>query len=456
MMKSDRDPIIAVATASGRGGIGVIRLSFSAELNEKVMTSLLDGRHLQPRYATLLNYHSIAGEILDQVLALFFVAPHSYTGESVIELQAHGGSASLRLIIEDALKRLAPLGLRMAGPGEFTERAYLNGRIDLAQAEAVADMIDAVSGAAAKAAARSLSGEFSAVVSALGLRLDELRAFIEATLDFPEEEIEHLQRGHIEERLLAILEDLENTFRKAQQGNVLREGITVAIVGSPNVGKSSLLNALAEEEVAIVTDIPGTTRDKIECWITLSGIPIRIVDTAGIRTTDDVVENKGIERALAAVRSADVVLHLRDASGQVGEDQALIAKVLDEVGIGVPLLTVWNKSDLVRRETTGERELSISAKTSEGLDGLRAALVALAGVEGSSEGVFMARGRQLKALEETRSHVAQALAGLSGNLGLELVAEELRLAGRSLGEILGETVSDDILGLIFSKFCIGK
>ena len=256
MLKSDRDPIVAIATASGRGGIGIIRLSFHESLNEAVLKGLFGERTLKPRYATLIDYHSADGEPLDQVIVLYFPSPASYTGESVVEIQAHGGSVMMQLLLKDCFVRLAALGLRMAEPGEFTQRAFLNGRIDLLQAEAVADVIDAVSGAAAKAAARSLSGEFSSVISSIGHRLDELRAFIEATLDFPEEEVEHLQSAHIEERLFALEEELENVFRKAKQGNVLREGMTVAIIGSPNVGKSSLLNALAEDDVAIVTDVP--------------------------------------------------------------------------------------------------------------------------------------------------------------------------------------------------------
>lgn len=454
MMKSDRDPIIAIATASGRGGIGIIRLSFSESLNESVLMELF-GQTLKPRYATLVNYKNALGEVLDQVIALFFPAPHSYTGESVIEIQAHGGSVLLQLILRDALQRLQMLGLRMAEPGEFTQRAFLNGRIDLLQAEAVADVIDAVSGQAAKAAHRSLSGEFSQVIHAMGERLDELRAYIEATLDFPEEEVEHLQSARIENRLTELQRDLDVIFRKAQQGNVLRDGLTVAIIGSPNVGKSSLLNCLAEQDVAIVTDVPGTTRDKIECWITIHGIPIKMIDTAGIRETSDVVENKGIERALDEVRKADAVLHLRDASGQVHHDEALLKKVLSEVKSGVPLLTVWNKSDLVWREDVGD-DLRISVRTGQGIEKLRQYLVDLSGVESTSEGVYMARERQITCLRQTGQHIEKALEALVLSGELEIVAEELRLAGRSLGEILGETVSDDILGLIFSKFCIGK
>ena len=455
MLKSDRDPIVAIATASGRGGIGIIRLSFHESLNEAVLKGLFGERTLKPRYATLIDYHSADGEPLDQVIVLYFPSPASYTGESVVEIQAHGGSVMMQLLLKDCFVRLAALGLRMAEPGEFTQRAFLNGRIDLLQAEAVADVIDAVSGAAAKAAARSLSGEFSSVISSIGHRLDELRAFIEATLDFPEEEVEHLQSAHIEERLFALEEELENVFRKAKQGNVLREGMTVAIIGSPNVGKSSLLNALAEDDVAIVTDVPGTTRDKIECWITLNGIPIKMVDTAGIRETDDIVESKGIERALKEVRKADVVLHIRDASGQVAQDQALLSKVLAEVGENVPLLTVWNKSDLCWREDVGD-DIRISVRTGQGLEELRETLIRLAGLENTSEGVYMARERQIACLEQTKEHITRALAELQFMSQLELVAEQLRLAGRSIDEILGETVSDDILGLIFSKFCIGK
>ncbi len=455
MLKSDLDPIVAVATAMGKGGIGIVRLSFRKELDDVVLHELF-GRSLAPRYATLVNYRNKEGELLDQVLALFFPAPHSYTGESVLEIQAHGGGVLLQLIVRDCLERLQAFNIRLAEPGEFTQRAFLNGRIDLMQAEAVADVIDAVSGAATMAAARSLSGEFSTHIHRLGVGLDELRAYIEATLDFPEEEVENLQHGQITRRLSALQKELQEILQKANRGQILRDGLCVAIVGSPNVGKSSLLNALAEDDVAIVTDIPGTTRDKIETWITISGVPIKIVDTAGIRETDNTVEKKGIERALKEVAKANIVLHIQDASGVIPNDEGTLQQILSQVRPEVPLLTIWNKADLAEGINKTDSAIVLSAKTGQGLDKLRDKLLSLAGLESTSEGLYMARDRHLQCLKEAAVHIQEALDDLAAEGMLELVAEELRLAGRNLGEILGETVPDDLLGIIFSKFCIGK
>ena len=316
MHHSDKDPIIAVATAAGRGGIGILRLSFGKALEAQIV------------YAHLLPFLGTDGGVLDRAIVLLFPAPHSYTGESVLEIQAHGGPVLLSLIMRTCLEKCRDLGLRMAEPGEFTRRAFMNGRMDLTQAEAVADLIDAVSESAVQAAGRSLSGEFSNAVRDVDGNITELRAFIEATLDFPEEDIDVIGSEKVRTRLVQAETGIRAILENARQGQVLREGVTVAIVGSPNVGKSSLLNALAQEEVAIVTDIPGTTRDRIEHWVSLNGVPVKMVDTAGIRTTDDVVESKGIERTLVEIRKADVVLHLKDASGLIRDDTEVLDKVL--------------------------------------------------------------------------------------------------------------------------------
>lgn len=456
MIHSDKDPISAVATAAGRGGIGILRLSFSADKAESFIRSLFGEKvSLQPRHVHLLPVLGENDETLDQAIVLFFPGPHSYTGESVIEIQAHGGPVLMGMIQRAVLKRCASLGLRMAEPGEFTKRAYLNGRIDLAQAEAVADLIDAVSESAVQAAGRSLSGEFSRSVRTIAEDVNTMRAYVEATLDFPEEEVDSLASSGIDDKISAAIAALRAVMANAKQGSILREGISVAIVGSPNVGKSSLLNALAQEEVAIVTDIPGTTRDRIEHWISLNGIPVKMVDTAGVRETSDVVESKGIERTLAEIRRADVVLHLKDASGAVETDAAVLQKVLAEVRPGVPLMTVCNKADL-GRDRAAEGELLISALTGTGIDELKEKLLAAVGMTSTTDGLFMARERHLACLAEALNHLEAAqMIGTDSGMP-ELLAEELRLTGRALGSMLGETTADDILGMIFSKFCIGK
>ena len=338
MHHSDKDPIIAVATAAGRGGIGILRLSFGKALEAQIVGRLFgENCTLKARYAHLLPFLGTDGGVLDRAIVLLFPAPHSYTGESVLEIQAHGGPVLLSLIMRTCLEKCRDLGLRMAEPGEFTRRAFMNGRMDLTQAEAVADLIDAVSESAVQAAGRSLSGEFSNAVRDVDGNITELRAFIEATLDFPEEDIDVIGSEKVRTRLVQAETGIRAILENARQGQVLREGVTVAIVGSPNVGKSSLLNALAQEEVAIVTDIPGTTRDRIEHWVSLNGVPVKMVDTAGIRTTDDVVESKGIERTLVEIRKADVVLHLKDASGLIRDDTEVLDKVLKEVRHGVQM-----------------------------------------------------------------------------------------------------------------------
>ena len=467
MLHSEKDPSLAIATPSGSGGIGIIRLSFPSELETAVFEALFpDGFTPKPRYAHLHSFYGFQGEKLDDLIVLFFKGPRSYTGESVIELQAHGGPVLMKMIQKACLDRCKSLGFRLAEPGEFTKRAYLNGRMDLAQAEAVADVIGAMSESALQAAQRSLSGVFSEKVRSVDEQLKELRAYVEATLDFPEEEVDHLNRGHIFEKLDQAYEQLVDILQNAQSGKVLREGVMVAIVGSPNVGKSSLLNALAGEEVAIVTDIAGTTRDKIEHWIAIDGVPLCVVDTAGIRETDDTVEKKGIERAMAEVEKAEVVLYLKDASGHISDDAETLERILKKTRSNVSIVTVLNKIDACnhvqalidaeRQVNSSAKVLGVSVKTGDGLDALRSTLLEAVGMQTQSDGLFMARERHLKALETALGHVAQAIAFGENVTNIDLLAEELRLASESLVEILGEFVADDLLGMIFSRFCIGK
>jgi len=467
-MDSDLDPIVAVATPPGRGAIGIVRLS-GADL-ALVIDGVLGATaavRLQPRHALFTRFLDGAGATIDEGLALLFPAPHSYTGETVLELQGHGGPVVLQLLLARCLEAGRPIGLRIAAPGEFTRRAFLNDRLDLAQAEAVADLIDASTAAAARAAARSLAGEFSRAVSALIETLLDLRMLVEATLDFPDEGIDFLERADVRGRLARVREALDELMRRARQGAVLREGLRVVLVGAPNVGKSSLLNALAGEDVAIVTAIPGTTRDRISQRIQVGGIPLEVIDTAGLRDAHDEVEAIGVERALASVESADVVLHVVDAiqrdatsSAASAADLATLERVRKRIAPGVPLITIANKIDLAGLEP-GDRGESVrlSAKTGAGIDLLRARLLRVAGwtQEGTGETVVLARARHLDALELARDHLAAAAEQAElRDAGLELLAEELRLAGKRLGEIGGEESADDLLGRIFSRFCIGK
>lgn len=472
------DPIIAIATAPGRGGIGVIRVS-GPDL--KAWADALCALTLRPRHAHYLPFRDRHGETLDEGLALFFPGPHSYTGEDVLELQGHGGPAVLRRVLDDCLARGADIGLRLAEPGEFTRRAFLNDRLDLAQAEAVADLIEASSTAAARSAMASLSGAFSAEIDALSERVVQLRMLVEATLDFPEEEIDFLEKYQAAARLEAVTAALDGVLRTARQGLVLREGLHVVLAGQPNVGKSSLLNALAGEDVAIVTPIAGTTRDRVVQQIHIDGIPLHIVDTAGLRETEDTVERIGIERSWAEIARAQVILHLQDARHP---DDPLDAEIVRRLPAGVPVLRVWNKADLLGRGTVsadhcgpgesgrhagGEVEghglsgaaddapLLISAHTRAGLDALRARLLAIAGWTPGTESPWLARERHVRALEAARGHL-RAAAGHAAHSDqvLDLFAEELRLAHEALCGITGEFTSDDLLGEIFSRFCIGK
>jgi tRNA modification GTPase len=453
------DPIVAVATPPGRGGIGIVRVS-GRDL-APVVDGLLGPRaaRLEPRRALHAPFLDAAGAPLDDGIALWFPAPHSYTGESVLELHGHGGPVVLRLLLERCLQAGRAIGLRLARPGEFTERAFLNDRLDLAQAEAVADLIDASTELAARSAARSLAGEFSRRVHALHDGLVELRMLVEATLDFPDEEIDFLQKADAVGKLSRLRKDLATMLAQSRQGAVLRDGLHVVLVGAPNVGKSSLLNALAGEDVAIVTAVPGTTRDRIAQTISVDGIPLAVIDTAGLRPTADEVEKIGIERTLAELGRADAVLHLVDAT-RPDSDADVMRTVESRVGRGVPVLTVLNKIDLAGRAPAVEgTRVWLSAKTGAGVDLLRGELKRIAGWDRDTSGehVILARARQLQALERARDHLATASEHAErGDTALELLAEELRLAAEALAEITGEFTADDLLGAIFSRFCIGK
>ncbi|ASC64694.1 tRNA uridine-5-carboxymethylaminomethyl(34) synthesis GTPase MnmE [Achromobacter denitrificans] len=445
-------PIAAIATAPGRGGIGVVRVS-GADLSALVRR--LFQRELTPRHAHYLPFKAESGELLDEGIAIYFRAPHSYTGEDVLELQGHGGPAVLRRVLDSCLAAGRDLGVRLAEPGEFTRRAFLNDRMDLAQAEAVADLIEASSVAAARGAMASLSGEFSTRVNDLSDRIIHLRMLVEATLDFPEEEIDFLEKYQARPTLDALAADLARLIAQARQGVILREGLHVVLAGQPNVGKSSLLNALAGDDIAIVTPIAGTTRDKVVQEIHIDGVPLHIVDTAGLRETEDTVESIGIARTWQEIERADVILHLQDAT-QPGDE--LDAQITARLPPRTPVLKVFNKVDLLPAAfTAGPEELGISAKSGIGLDALRAELLRIAGWNPGAESPWLARERHLHALQAAEEHLA--LAGEHAQQDdrvLDLFAEELRLAHDSLSSITGKFTSDDLLGEIFSSFCIGK
>jgi tRNA modification GTPase len=453
-----QEPIAAIATPPGRGGIGIVRVS-GPDL-DSLVGALFDDVP-EPRKACYRRFNDAQGEAIDAGVALYFKGPHSYTGEDVLELQGHGGTAVLRRVLERCLEAGAHLGMRHARPGEFTERAFLNERLDLAQAEAVADLIDASSTAAARSAMASLSGVFSARVDALAERIINLRMLVEATLDFPEEEIDFLQSCQAREKLAAIRAELDTVIHQARQSMALREGLYVVLAGQPNVGKSSLLNALAGDDVAIVTPIAGTTRDKVTQQIHVDGVPIHIVDTAGLRDTDDTVESLGIARTWAELEKASVILHLQDIRSHSDTlDQAIVQRL----PAGIPALTVLNKVDLVEHnqfeepdERDSARTLRISAKTGAGLDELKRRLLEIAGRDLGTESPWLARERHLAALTQAGEHLARADDHASrDDQVLDLFAEELRLAHVALCTITGQFTSDDLLGEIFSRFCIGK
>ncbi len=474
MLARHADPIVAIATAPGRGAVGIVRVSGKRLAG---LVPALCGRSLRPREATYLPFLDARGEAIDQGLALFFPAPHSYTGEDVLELQAHGGPVILQLLLARCLEAAAEPDpttgaprlphLRLAQPGEFTERAFLNGKIDLAQAEAVADLIDASTEAAARGASRSLSGAFSHEVQLLRDALIQLRMLVEATLDFPEEEIDFLRSSDARGQLQRLQQQLTQARQRTQQGALLREGIKVVIAGQPNAGKSSLLNALAGAELAIVTPIAGTTRDRVQQTIQIEGVPLHVIDTAGLRESSDEVERIGIARAWEAIAAADAVLFLHDLtradeSSYRAADAAIANTLAQRLPARVPIIDVWNKSDCTPAAHPAQAgpdrpAIALSARTGQGLDALRRMLLQVAGWQAAPEGVYIARARHVQALQAVQSHLQQASALLEApDLPLDLLAEELRLAQNALNTITGEFSSDDLLGVIFSRFCIGK
>ena len=462
-------PIVAIATAPGRGGIGVVRIS-GKDLSQ-IKLALFGDTVLKPRHASYLPFTQADGSVIDQGIAIYFKAPHSYTGEDVLELQGHGGPVVMQMLLNRCLEAGKEADLRLAEPGEFTQRAFLNDKLDLAQAEAVADLIEASTEAAAKSASQSLSGAFSKVIHHLVDKVVHLRMLVEATLDFPEEEIEFLEKSNARGQLSDIQAALRKVFEQAAQGALLREGLNVVLAGQPNVGKSSLLNALAGEDIAIVTPIAGTTRDKVTETIHIEGIPLNIIDTAGIRYESDepefaepgdvidAVEKIGIARTWEEVQKADVILHLLDASRGPTRQDEIIA---ERFPADVPVICVWTKIDLSGHQasatTVGDlTQVYLSAQEHEGLDLLRQELLRIAGWEQTGESLFMARERHLIALKNANEHLEHAAAFAAQNdQSLDLFAEELRLAQDRLNSITGEFSSDDLLGVIFSRFCIGK
>ena len=455
-MSAARETIAAVATAQGRGGVGIVRVSgpLAGQLAQAVCQ-----RPLQPRYAHYGPFFAEADQVLDEGLALYFPGPNSFTGEDVLELQGHGGPVVLDLL----LRRCLELGARQARPGEFSERAFLNDKLDLAQAEAIADLIEASSEQAARNAVRSLQGEFSRRVHELTERLINLRIYVEAAIDFPEEEIDFLADGHVLGLLEGVRGQLSTVLREAGQGALLRDGMTVVIAGRPNAGKSSLLNALAGREAAIVTEIAGTTRDVLREHIHIDGMPLHVVDTAGLRATEDQVERIGVERALKAITEADRILLVVDATAPEAADPfALWPEFLDLRPDPARVTLIRNKADLSGEAVTlevssdGHVTISLSAKSSAGLDLLREHLKACMGYEQTAESSFSARRRHLEALRQAAAYLEHGHAQLTLAGAGELQAEDLRLAQQSLGEITGAFSSDDLLGRIFSSFCIGK
>jgi len=448
VLSPNADTIAAVATAQGRGGVGVVRISGR---NVRALANGILGSLPKPRHATYGNFLDDRGDVLDQGIALYFSAPHSYTGEDVLELQGHGGPAVLQLL----LQRCLDLGARLAQPGEFTRRAFLNNKLDLAQAESVADLIDANTAEAAKSAMRSLRGDFSAAIHGLLTDLIHLRMMVEAMLDFPEEEVDMMDLGRRDVLLSRIQLKLQITLDSAKQGSLLREGAHVVIAGQPNVGKSSLLNLLSGEELALVSDTPGTTRDVIRQVIQVRGVPLHIMDTAGLRQSQDEVENMGIARTHQTLSRADLILLLLDASqGMTAGDEAILAALPAEI----PRLLVYNKTDLLAGKATANAEMHeptvfVSAKTGEGLEDLHSRLLDAVGWRDQESGAFMARERHLRALQLAQVHLSQAQTVLAT---AELFAEEVRLTQNPLNEITGEFTPDDLLGEIFSRFCIGK
>jgi tRNA modification GTPase len=442
------DTIAAVATGYGRAGIGVVRISGpgARQLAVSLTGQLPPGRH-----AALSEFRDADGRVIDRGIAIFFPGPRSYTGEDVLELQGHGGVAVLRML----LRRCVELGARVAEPGEFTKRAFLNDKIDLAQAESVADLIDASSADAVRSAQRSLSGEFSAKVNCVVAQLVEIRMLVEAVLDFPEEQVDLVDHHQVASRLHTVQAEIAELIESATQGHLLREGLRVVLTGAPNVGKSSLMNRLAEEEVAIVTEVPGTTRDVLQRELVVSGLPVHVIDTAGLRESDDPVERIGVARSLEQLEQADVVLEIRDV---LAADAESSLQKLVELRTGARKILVINKIDLTGKTPEAVHEddydkVWLSARSGAGIDLLRQTLLSVSGRRVTDEIPFMARERHIVSLKRALADVQRASQEIQR---LELCAEELRLAQQSLGQITGEFSADDLLGEIFSRFCIGK
>lgn len=447
-MHKNKETIAAIATPAGRGGVGIIRISGNEA--PKIAQMIL-GQLPKPRKAVYIPFYSSVGEAIDEGIALFFPAPHSFTGEDVLELQAHGGPVILDILLQHVLIA----GARLARPGEFSERAFLNGKLDLVQAEAIADLIDASSELAARCALRSLQGEFSLQVKQIIEQLIQLRIFIEAAIDFPTEEIDFISESSVNLDLLSLITNLETLHRLTHQGTLLREGMNAVIVGKPNAGKSSLLNSLSGRDSAIVTEIPGTTRDVLREFIQIDGMPLHIIDTAGLRETDDIVEQEGVRRTKTVMGQADVILWIVDAR------EELTKKSQIEIETKVPVVIIHNKIDLIKEEPSIRRDqknviISVSAKFQQGLDLLKNHLKQLMGFTNLGEGIFTARRRHLHALDKALDHLRNARIQFQCHQAAELLAEDLRQAQQSLSEITGDFSADDLLGKIFSSFCIGK
>lgn len=457
LQQNNTDTIVAIATATGRAGIGVIRLS-GGDLQPFVNALFGSTTTLEPRRAKYGTFFDAQGEVLDQGLLVFFPAPHSFTGENVLEIHGHGGP----VVLDSLIRRCVDCGARLARPGEFSERAFLNDKLDLAQAEAIADLIDASSAQSARSAMRSLQGEFSALIHALVERMIEVRIFVEAAIDFPEEEIDFLADQQLRKNLHGLAKDLSEIHDRAHQGALLRDGIKVVLAGRPNAGKSSLLNALAEQDSAIVTPVPGTTRDVLREKITLDGVPLNFVDTAGLRETDDEIELEGMQRAWLEIENADVILYVVDTTAAETDDiKALWPEYYERFPSGdQTIITLLNKIDLCEIEKdahpSDSRIIPLSAKTGQGLDVLKTELLRSVGFNQSPEGVFSARRRHLEAIKKALQFVNAGLNQLEDSGAGELLADDLRQAQRHLSEITGEFSSDDLLGRIFSSFCIGK
>lgn len=456
-LTNNTDSIVAIATASGRGGIGVVRIS-GGDLSNFVNGLLGSGTVLEPRKAHFCSFYDAQSVVLDQGLALSFPSPNSFTGENVLELQGHGGP----VVLDSLVDRCVELGARLARPGEFSERAFLNDKLDLAQAEAVADLIDANSTQAAKSAMRSLQGEFSSKIHAFVESMIAIRVYVEAALDFPEEEIDFLADVALRDRLKSLSSGLKDFLATAEQGALLRDGITLVLAGKPNAGKSSLLNALAGQDTAIVTDVAGTTRDVLREKINLNGVPLNIVDTAGLRDTDDVVEQQGVSRAWSEIEKADAILYVVDASRQDSESlQQLWPEYFSRFSDkSHKIISIFNKQDLIDKKNqtidSQGQSIGLSAKTGEGLTSLKQLILKTVGYQAQAEGVFSARRRHLSAITAAYELVCHGIEQLEGSNAGELLAEDLREAQRYLSEITGEFSSDDLLGVIFSSFCIGK